>query len=82
MRRLTKKKMAAKLEIQEPETIKKESNGAKSSIVKSENEEYEIVEREILPEKIVCPDCGGVTLDGLDFCHKCGGELNDLKNGI
>ncbi len=38
--------------------------------------EYEIVEREILPEKIICPDCGGITLEGLDFCDKCGGELH------
>lgn len=38
-------------------------------------EEYEIVEREILPAKIICPDCGGITLEGLDFCDKCGGEL-------
>lgn len=37
--------------------------------------EYEIVEKEILPEKIICPDCGGITLEGLDFCDKCGGEL-------
>lgn len=37
--------------------------------------EYEIVEREILPAKIICPDCGGITLEGLDFCDKCGGEL-------
>ncbi|WP_066715512.1 hypothetical protein [Clostridium sp. Marseille-P299] len=37
--------------------------------------EYEIVEREILPEKIVCPDCGGITLEGLEYCDKCGGEL-------
>ncbi|MDF2542718.1 MAG: hypothetical protein K0S47_2436 [Herbinix sp.] len=40
-----------------------------------EDEEYEIVEREILPQKIICPDCGGITLEGLDFCDKCGGEL-------
>ena len=39
-------------------------------------EEYEIVEREILPAKIICPDCGGITLEGLDFCDKCGGELH------
>jgi hypothetical protein len=37
--------------------------------------EYEVVEREILPTKIICPDCGGITLEGLDFCDKCGGEL-------
>jgi hypothetical protein len=40
------------------------------------NQEYEVVEREILPAKIICPDCGGITLEGLDFCDKCGGELN------
>ncbi len=39
------------------------------------NPEYEIVEREIHPAKIICPDCGGITLEGLDFCDKCGGEL-------
>ena len=40
------------------------------------NMEYEVVEREILPAKIICPDCAGITLEGLDFCDKCGGELN------
>ena len=38
-------------------------------------EEFEIVEMEILPNKIVCPDCGGITLEGLEFCDKCGGEI-------
>lgn len=42
----------------------------------SESEtEYEVVEIEILPAKIICPDCGGITLEGLEFCDKCGGEL-------
>lgn len=41
----------------------------------SDEEEYEVVEREILPNKIICPDCGGITLEGLEFCDKCGGEL-------
>lgn len=36
---------------------------------------YEVLEREILPAKIICPDCGGITLEGLEFCDKCGGEL-------
>ncbi len=40
-----------------------------------EEEVYEVLEREILPAKIICPDCGGITLEGLDFCDKCGGEL-------
>lgn len=41
----------------------------------NEDKEYEIAEIEILPQKIICPDCGGITLEGLDFCDKCGGEL-------
>jgi hypothetical protein len=40
-----------------------------------ENIQYEVVEREIHPAKIICPDCGGITLEGLEFCDKCGGEL-------
>ena len=40
-----------------------------------EESEYEIVEKEILPEKMICPDCGGITLVGLEVCDKCGGEL-------
>lgn len=52
--------------MQEREALEVESDTA---------EEYEIVEREILPAKIICPDCGGITLEGLDFCDKCGGEL-------
>lgn len=43
-----------------------------------EEEEYEVVEIEILPEKMICPDCGGITLVGLEFCDKCGGELTNL----
>jgi hypothetical protein len=38
-------------------------------------EEYEIVEFEIAPARIICPDCGGITLEGLELCDKCGGEL-------
>ena len=40
-----------------------------------EETEYEVVEMEIKPAHIVCPDCGGITIEGLDYCHKCGGEL-------
>lgn len=40
-----------------------------------EEEEYELVEIEIAPARIICPDCGGITLEGLEFCDKCGGEL-------
>ncbi|MDO5519750.1 MAG: hypothetical protein Q4G58_04565 [bacterium] len=38
---------------------------------------YEVVECEIRPAKIICPDCGGITLEGLDYCDKCGGELKE-----
>ena len=37
--------------------------------------EYEVVELVIRPEKIICPDCGGITLEGLEYCDKCGGEI-------
>lgn len=40
-----------------------------------EKETYEVLEREIHPAKIICPDCGGITLEGFEFCDKCGGEL-------
>lgn len=47
----------------------------KETAEKAAEEEYEIVEKEILPEKMKCPDCGGITLVGLEFCDKCGAEL-------
>ncbi len=37
--------------------------------------EYKIVEIEIHPARIVCPDCGGITMEGLEYCDLCGGEL-------
>lgn len=40
-----------------------------------ESLEYPVIEREILPEKVICPDCGGITYEGLDLCHLCGGLL-------
>jgi len=53
-------------------TMKKEETDYSDT---EDNEEYEVVEREIHPAKITCPDCGGITLEGLEFCDKCGGEL-------
>ena len=41
-----------------------------------DKKEYEVVEIEIKPAHKICPDCGGITIEGLDYCHKCGGELN------
>ena len=60
----------------EEETDTVEETEPDDDEVEDPNIEYEIVEREILPAKIICPDCGGITLEGLDFCDKCGGELN------
>jgi hypothetical protein len=64
----------------EDEDLTGEADFSEEKILKDQTgdaveEEYEVVEREILPAKIVCPDCGGITLEGLDFCDKCGGEL-------
>ena len=39
--------------------------------------EEPILEVEIEPDKIICPDCGGITFEGLEFCHLCGGMLVD-----
>jgi hypothetical protein len=47
----------------------------KEEALSDKEEEFEIVEIEILPNKIICPDCGGITLEGLEFCDKCGGEI-------
>lgn len=38
--------------------------------------EYPVLEREILPEKIICPGCGAMMLDGMEECDSCGAELN------
>lgn len=60
----------------QPENDKVNANEDVPSTVDQETEEtYELLEREILPAKIICPDCGGITLEGLEFCDKCGGEL-------
>lgn len=54
-------------------------NTDKTEVVSEDEIIYEVVEREILPEKIVCPDCGGITLEGLEYCDKCGGELGSYQ---
>ena len=75
-----RKRKSPEKEIQNS-TVKEETlnQDAESEKVKEE-QEYEIVELEILPEKMICPDCGGITLVGLDFCDKCGGELINHDN--
>lgn len=52
-----------------------EESKKKLDAIFDESLEYPIIESEVLPEKLVCPDCGGVTFEGLDLCHLCGGLL-------
>ena len=33
---------------------------------------YEIVEREISPARLSCPNCGAGVLCGMDYCNRCG----------
>lgn len=72
-----KKLTQAETFVKNSQTLEKEAIDKEFTREVDDNSEceYEIVEREILPEKIVCPDCGGITLEGLEFCDKCGGEL-------
>ena len=42
--------------------------------------EYPVLKKVIEPERIVCPDCGGITFDGLELCHLCGGMLINLPD--
>ncbi len=60
----------------EDEKVDDDSNSSEDEREEDPDAEYEVVEREILPAKIICPDCGGITLEGLEFCDKCGGELS------
>lgn len=63
-------------EDQENENELKEDAAEEPDALEEDSDmEYEVVEREMLPAKIICPDCGGITLEGLEFCDKCGGEL-------
>lgn len=63
------------LEAQHDSNLHPENWQHKDEDSHKDKEDYEVVEIEILPTKIICPDCGGITLEGLDFCDKCGGEL-------
>lgn len=75
MRKLPKKKLTPEelgAAVKQPDAVLEQPEGDG----RDSNGEYEILEREIFPEKIICPDCGGITLEGLDYCDKCGGELH------
>jgi hypothetical protein len=74
------------LKIEPVQTVKKDEMNTEyinnTAQVEAEKEgmvngEYEVLEREIMPERIICPDCGGLTLEGLEFCDKCGGDLTN-----
>ncbi len=74
MQQVDAKALEQKVEKKEISTVYKKETQEE----RMENGEYEILEREIFPEKIICPDCGGITWEGLDFCDKCGGDLRNL----
>ena len=67
-----------KKEKKKGEVIMTEESRKKLDSIFDSSLEYEIVENQIVPDKIVCPDCGGVTFDGLDLCHLCGGMLINI----
>lgn len=70
------------LSIEDSENTQSDISTVKEDVViiQPKEGEYDIVEIEILPEKMICPDCGGITLVGLDFCDKCGGELSSYES--
>lgn len=76
MKRYEKKQIDLAEDKEESYYFRETEPEQESSEVEESPLEYEILEREIMPRKIKCPDCGGVTLEGLEFCDKCGGELN------
>lgn len=59
-----------------------EKNEVKSIIIKNStpNCPYPVLEREILPEKITCPICGFLTIEGLERCDRCGSKITDRKD--
>lgn len=74
LRQIWKKKDKSKLK-ETGLTQNEEQPQIMESCTTKEEPQYEILEREIVPSTIICPDCGGLTLEGLEFCDKCGGEL-------
>ncbi len=74
------KKLKRQAPVQETVPAGKKDRLLGNTVKTEEEPEYEIVEKEILPEKMICPDCGGITLAGLEFCDKCGGELISHDN--
>lgn len=73
-------RFSAKEQKQATMYVNREMEKKQEAADQPEQEEYEVVECEIHPANVVCPDCGGITLEGLDYCNKCGGEINFLEN--
>ena len=42
-----------------------------------ENSEYEIIEQEISPAKIPCPNCKRRISHGMDYCNFCGAHVTE-----
>ncbi len=89
IRSMSRKKVANKVTKRAPQIISKEEYLEEKRKARENDKDYinslevtkvegepDIIEIEIQPRKIVCPDCGGITMEGLEFCHKCGGEID------
>ena len=47
------------------------------------NSEYEIIEQEISPAKIPCPNCKRKISHGMDYCNFCGAHVTEkLDNDV
>ncbi len=73
------KKLFQSLPKQVEEVNDSEKNEVKSIIIKSSTADcpHPVIERDILPEKITCPACGFLTLEGLERCDRCGKSITD-----
>lgn len=75
LHRYEKKQMSSMEEKEDDYYFREEEPEEEKAQAEDDQVTYEVYEREIAPRRIQCPDCGGVTLEGLEFCDKCGGEL-------
>lgn len=53
--------------------------GKNGNVAGQQAAEYPVVEKVFLPERIICPECGGMTTEGRVFCERCGGELEPME---
>ena len=66
---------SAQMPEQESEILEGEAGPVR--VYFDEKSEYEIVEREISPAKVPCPNCGRRNSYGMDYCNWCGVPLTE-----